>query len=77
MFLVFLFISSMCVKFIIWVARNDFCFRDKQPSAVSVIEGVKSLVRFHLPVFSSLPVCSPSSLLYQAVGCLRCFLLSG
>ena len=38
-------------KFCIWVARNDFRFRGKRPSAVDVIERVKSRVRFHLPLF--------------------------
>ena len=38
-------------KFYIWVARNDFRFRGKHPSAVNVMERVKSRVRFYLPLF--------------------------
>ena len=38
-------------KFYIWVARNDFRFRGKPPSAVDVMERVKSRVRFYLPLF--------------------------
>ena len=38
-------------KFYIWVARNDFRFRGKRPSAVNVMERVKSRVRFYLPLF--------------------------
>ena len=34
-----------------WVARNDFRFRGKHPSAVDVMERVKSRVRFYLPLF--------------------------
>ena len=46
----FVYLINVC-KFVIWVARNDFRFRDKRPSAVGVIESVKSRVRFHLPLF--------------------------
>ena len=38
-------------KFSIWVARNDFRFRDVQPGAVAVLERVKSRIWFHLPLF--------------------------
>ena len=38
-------------KFYIWLARNDFRFRGKHPSAVNVMERVKSRVRFYLPLF--------------------------
>ena len=38
-------------KFCIWVVRNDFRFRNVRPSAVEVIERVKSRVRFYLPLF--------------------------
>ena len=38
-------------KFCIWVARNDSRFRNVRPSAIEVIERVKSRVRFHLPLF--------------------------
>ena len=31
--------------------RNDFRFKGKRPSAVDVMERVKSRVRFHLPLF--------------------------
>ena len=40
-------------KFIIWLSRNDFCFRNLQPSFVDVIESVKSHVRFYLPIFGA------------------------
>ena len=46
----FVYVVNVC-KFIIWVARNDYRFRDVRPSAVDVIESVKSRVRFHLPLF--------------------------
>ena len=38
-------------KFSIWVARNDFRFRDVRPGAIPVLERVKSRLRFHLPLF--------------------------
>ena len=41
---------SLC-KFCIWGARNDFPFRGVRPSAVDVMERVKSRVRFNLPLF--------------------------
>ena len=37
-------------KFFIWHAQNDFRFRDVRPGAASVIENVKTRVRFHLPL---------------------------
>ena len=40
-------------KFIIWLSRNDFYFRNLQPSFVDVIESVKSRVRFYLPIFGA------------------------
>ena len=47
---VFLYLLNVC-KFCIWGARNDFRFRGVRPSAVHVMECVKSRVRFHLPLF--------------------------
>lgn len=47
---IFCYLLNIC-KFCIWVARNDFRFRGKRPSAVDVMEGVRSRVRFHLPLF--------------------------
>ena len=38
-------------KFSIWVARNDFRFRDVQPGATAVLERIKSCLRCHLPLF--------------------------
>ena len=38
-------------KFFLWLSRNDFQFRNIRPSAVEVIESVKS--RFYLPVFGA------------------------
>lgn len=46
---VFVYILNVC-KFFIWHARNDFRFRDVRPGAASVIENVKTRVRFHLPI---------------------------
>lgn len=46
---VFVYILNVC-KFFIWHARNDFRFRDIRPGAASVIENVKTRVRFHLPL---------------------------
>ena len=40
-------------KFIIWLSRNDFRFRNLQPSFVDVIESVKSRVRFYLSIFGA------------------------
>ena len=47
---VFVYLLNVC-KFFVWWARNDFRFRDVRPSAVEVIERVKSRVRFYLPLF--------------------------
>ena len=38
-------------KFYIWMARNDFRFRDAPPSAIDVIESIKCRITFHLPLF--------------------------
>ena len=46
----FVYVINVC-KFVLWIARNDFRFRDVRPSAVHVIESVKSRVRFYLPLF--------------------------
>ena len=46
----FVYALNVC-KFSIWVARNDFRFRDVRPGAVAVLERVKSRLRFHLPLF--------------------------
>ena len=46
----FVYALNVC-KFSIWVARNDFRFRDVQPGAVAVLERVKSRIWFHLPLF--------------------------
>ncbi len=46
---IFVYILGVC-KFYIWHARNDFRFRDVRPGAASVIENVKTRVRFHLPL---------------------------
>ena len=59
----FVYVINVC-KFVIWVACNDFCFPDKRPSAVSVIE-CQVLCSFSFaPVFSSFSVLSSSSLFY-------------
>ena len=46
---VFVYMLNVC-KYFIWHAPNDFRFCDVQPGAIVVIEGVKSRVRFHLPL---------------------------
>ena len=46
---IFVYILNVC-KFFIWHARNDFRFRNVRPGAASVIENVKTRVRFHLPI---------------------------
>lgn len=46
----FVYALNVC-KFSIWVARNDFRFRDVRPGAIPVLERVKSRLRFHLPLF--------------------------
>ena len=38
-------------KYFLWLARNDFHFRDVAPSAVTVLENVMVRVRFSLPLF--------------------------
>ena len=40
-------------KFFLWLSCNDFRFRNICPSAVEVIESVKSRNRFYLPVFGA------------------------
>ena len=47
---VFVYMLNVC-KFCIWGARNDFRFRGVRPSAVDVMERVKSRVRFNLRLF--------------------------
>ena len=47
---IFVYILNVC-KFFIWQSRNDFRFRGMQPGAVSVMESVKSRVKFNLPLF--------------------------
>ena len=46
----FVYALNVC-KFSIWVAWNDFRFRAVRPSAIAVLERVKSRLRFHLPLF--------------------------
>ena len=46
----FVYALNVC-KFSIWVARNDFRFRDVRPGPIPVLEVVKSRLRFHLPLF--------------------------
>ena len=46
---IFVYILNVC-KFFIWHARNDFRFRSVRPGALTVIENVKTRVRFHLPI---------------------------
>jgi len=46
---VFVYMLNVC-KYFIWHARNEFRFRDVQPGAIVVIEGVRSRVQFFLPL---------------------------
>ena len=47
---VFVYILNVC-KYFIWLARNDFRFRDTRPGAPVVIGNVKARAKFHLPLF--------------------------
>ena len=47
---IFVYVLNVC-KYFIWHARNNFRFRDVRPGAATVIEDVKSRVRFYLPLF--------------------------
>ena len=47
---IFVYILNVC-KYFIWRACNDFRFRDVQPGAASVIDCVKTRVKFHLRLF--------------------------
>ena len=47
---IFVYLLNVC-KYFIWLARNDFCFRDIHPGALEVIAKVSARVRFHLPIF--------------------------
>ena len=48
----FVYLINVC-KFFLWLSHNDFRFRNIRPSAVKVIESVKSRTRFYLPVFGA------------------------
>ena len=47
---VFVYILNVC-KFFVWLARNDYRFRNVRPSAVDVLANVRARIRFHLPIF--------------------------
>ena len=47
---VFAYLLNVC-KFFIWLQRNDFRFRGKQPSALGLLASIKSRIRFYLPLF--------------------------
>ena len=47
---VFVCILNVC-KFFLWLARNDYRFRNVRPSAVDVLANVRARIRFHLPIF--------------------------
>ena len=47
---VFVYLLNVC-KFCIWLARNDFRFRDTRPGAIVVIGQVKARVAFYLPLY--------------------------
>ena len=42
---------AACVKFLIRNQRNDFRFRSVRPGALSLLAGLRSRLRFYLPVF--------------------------
>ena len=42
---------EMCANFFLWLARNDYRFRNVRPSAVDVLANVRARIRFHLPIF--------------------------
>ena len=46
----FVYILNVC-KFFLWLARNDYRFRNVRPSAVDVLANVSARIRFHLPIF--------------------------
>ena len=48
----FVYLINVC-KFVIWLSRNDFRFRNVQPSFIDVIGSVKSRVLFYLPIFGA------------------------
>ena len=48
----FVYLINVC-KFFLWLSRNDFRFRNIRPSAVEVIESVKSRISFYLTVFGA------------------------
>ena len=47
---IFVYLLNIC-KYFIWLACNDFRFRDIRPGALEVIAKVRARVRFHLPIF--------------------------
>ena len=47
---IFVYLLNVC-KFFIWLARNDFCFRETRPGAIVVIGQLKAQVAFYLPLY--------------------------
>ena len=47
---IFVYLLNVC-KFCIWLARNNFRFRDTRPGAIVVIGQVKARVAFYLPLY--------------------------
>ena len=47
---VFVYILNVC-KFFLWLARNDYRFRNVRPSAVDVLANVRIRIRFQLSIF--------------------------
>lgn len=47
---IFVYLLNVC-KYFIWLARNDFRFRDTRPGAIVVISQVKARVAFYLPLY--------------------------
>ena len=54
---VFVYILNVS-KFFLWLAHNDYHFRNVRPSAVNVLANVRARIRFHLPIFFK-RFCSP------------------
>jgi len=48
--LVFAYMLNVC-KFLVWAQRNDYRFRSKPPSALSLLARLKQRLRFYLPLF--------------------------
>ena len=62
----FVYLVLVC-KYLIWIQCNDYRFRSVRPSPVNLISGIRTRVKFYLPLFFKL--ISSSWLLCLSVGC--------